>query len=452
MDPRSKSHAETAPAVSTQHVVSRLPDLAIQWVWPGTAQTQFAKEPRSVGRDRTCDTQLDGNETSRKHAELRIEGPLFTIHDLGSRNGVFVNGAKVQRLALKQGDVVRLGEWLGVVVLCDLSSDFSFRDIGVNWYGSRKLALAVEPARRVAVSDLPIVIEGETGTGKEGLARAVHEWSGRKGQFVGVNCATIQPDLAEAALFGHSKGAFTGADRRAIGFFRAANGGTLLLDEVSELPLQVQAKLLRALEQHEVVPVGETEPVRVDVRILAAMQGPLQAAVQDKRFRADLMARLDGLTVRLPPLRERREDVVPLLMAFLREHSNGKPPATDHRMLEQLMLYDWPLNVRELAHLARRFLALHAAEPLLRRSFLPARMLQNEAVPSSMGQREGKPARAATQDEQAFEQLVEALRTHAGNVARAAASLGISRSRAYRLLDARPGFEISDLRDRNSDS
>jgi two-component system response regulator FlrC len=423
--------------------------LAIQWVSPGSAITRFAKTPRSIGRDSACDTQLDGNETSRKHAELRIEGPLFTIHDLGSRNGVFVNGAKVQRLALKQGDVVRLGEWLGVVVLFDSEGDFSFKDIGTHWYGSRKLVLAVEPARRVAHTDLPIVIEGETGTGKEGLARAVHEWSGRKGPFVGVNCATIQPELAEAALFGHTKGAFTGADRRANGFFRAAHGGTLLLDEVTELPLQVQAKLLRVLEQHEVVPVGETEPIKVDVRILAAMQGTLQSAVHEKRFRADLMARLDGLTVTLPPLRERREDIVPLLMALLREQSDTKPPTADHRMLEHLMLYDWPLNVRELAHLTRRFVAMHPTEPVLRRSCLPPRMLQAERVPSSVARSESKPPRAATQDEQAFDELVEALRTHAGNVARAAASLGISRSRAYRLLDARPEFEISDLRDRS---
>ncbi len=228
-----------------------------------------------------------------------------------------------------------------------------------------------------------------------------------------------------------------------MGYFRAANGGTLLLDEIVELPLGVQAKLLRALEEQEVVPVGETDPIRVDARILAATQEPLRRAAAEGRFRTDLMARLEGLTLVLPPLRERREDIVPLLLMFLREMSGGNPPNVDHKFVEQLLLYDWPMNVRELSHLARQLLALHSGQGTLSRSLLPARIRHASKLPQEAGQ---PPARHPTQDEQAFENLVSALRANAGNVARAAATLGISRARAYRLLEARPDFEVSNLR------
>jgi two-component system response regulator FlrC len=365
------------------------------------------------------------------------------IRDLASRNGVFVNGSKVSQAGLNPQDVIRLGDWVGVVVPFEAWVDSTFRSITPGWYGSNKLFEAVEPARRVAETDLPVTIEGETGTGKEGLARAIHAWSGRNGNFVAVNCATIQPELAEATLFGHRKGAFTGADRAAVGYFRAAAGGTLLLDEIVELPLAVQAKLLRALEEKEVVPVGETDPVKVDVRVVAATQESLRNAARERGFRADLMARLEGLTITLPPLRDRREDVAPLLLTFLREMTGGNSPKVDSRLIEQILLYDWPLNVRELAHLARQLLALHSAAPTLRRSLLPARIRGAGKLPDEPGP---APTRTATQDEQAFEKLVAALRANSGNIARAAAALSISRARAYRLLDARPDFEVAALR------
>jgi transcriptional regulator with AAA-type ATPase domain len=440
---RSFSGLNTEPANSTGHVVTGSGGIAIRWVFPDAEITQFAATAKVLGREKACDTPLLGLETSRQHAEVWLDGPVPMIRDLGSRNGVFVNGHKVSQAGLNFQDVVRLGDWVGVIVPLDEEVDVTFRSITPGWYGSNKLIQAVDPARRVAKTDLPITIEGETGTGKEGLARAIHTWSERNGSFVGVNCATIQPELAEATLFGHRKGAFTGADRAAIGYFRAANGGTLLLDEIVELPQVVQAKLLRALEEKEVVPVGETDPVSIDVRVLAATQEPLRQAACERRFRADLMARLEGLTVVLPPLRGRREDVAPLLLTFLREMSGGNLPKVDHRLIEQVLLYDWPLNVRELAHLARQLLALHSAEPTLRRSLLPPRIREAGKLPEEPGQ---TPTRSATQDEEAFEKLVSALRANAGNVARAAAALGISRARAYRLLDARPDFEVASLR------
>jgi len=440
---QSYSGLSTEPAVSTGHRSTRVNDIAIQWVFPGSAITRLTKEPKVLGRDSANDTPLIGRETSRRHAEVWMDGPLPMIRDLESRNGVFVNKSKVQQSALKFQDVVRLGEWLGIVVPYDPEGDTSFRSIASGWYGGAQLAHAVEPAQRVATTDIPVTIQGETGTGKEGLARAIHEWSRRPGNFVGVNCATIQPELAESALFGHRKGAFTGADRAAVGYFRAADCGTLLLDEVVDLPFTVQAKLLRVLEEGEVVPIGETEPVKVDVRVIAATQEPLDQAVSERRFRADLMARLDGLTVILPPLRERKEDIAPLFLTVLREKNGGQSPNMDHKLVEQILFYDWPLNVRELAHLARRLLALHGQETILKRSFLPLRMLEQNQINEEPNQ---KVARSATQDEEAFENLVSALRANGGNVTRAAAALGISRARAYRLLDARPEFEVANIR------
>jgi DNA-binding NtrC family response regulator len=252
--------------------------------------------------------------------------------------------------------------------------------------------------------------------------------------------------MAEGELFGYRKGAFTGADRASDGFFRAADGGTLFLDEILELPAAVQPKLLRALEQGEVQPLGEARPVAIDVRVVCATQEPLTQAVAEKRFRADLLARLDGLTLKLPPLRERREDIAPLFLRLLHDLSRGKPPAVDPKLIESLLLYDWPLNVRELVLLIRRVLATQATEPMLKRAMLPERMM-GAAAPTASPRAPALPAgRAPTADDAAFDQLLVALRGSHGNVSQAAVALGISRARAYRLLEARPEFDVRSLR------
>ncbi|HZL18447.1 MAG TPA: sigma-54-dependent Fis family transcriptional regulator [Polyangia bacterium] len=209
-----------------------------------------------VGRDESCDTVLLGTEISRGHAEFWVDGPVLAVRDLESLNGVFVNGVRRADAPLLPGDVVRCGEWVGVVV-ADQGADL-FGEIAPGWFGGSAFRAAVEPARRVAV-DLPIIVQGETGTGKEGAARAFHAWSDRTGPFVAVNCAALPAQLAEAELFGYRKGAFTGADGASPGLFRAANGGTLFLDEVLDLPSAIQPKLLRVLEQREVLPLGETK-------------------------------------------------------------------------------------------------------------------------------------------------------------------------------------------------
>jgi DNA-binding NtrC family response regulator len=441
----------TSPSQSTGIGPSNGRATELLWVFPQRMTMTLARRS-VVGRDDTCDAVLAGTEVSRRHAEFRIDGPIVAVRDLDSRNGVFVNGARVVDVPLAAGDVVRCGEWIGVVVSDAVSAPFA--EIGPGWYGSAALAAAVEPARRLAV-DLPIIVQGETGTGKEGTARAIHAWSGRRGPFVAVNCAALPGELAEAELFGYRKGAFTGADQMSPGLFRAAEGGSIFLDEILELPLAIQPKLLRVLEERKVRALGETRDNAIDVRVIAATQEPLGEAVAARRFRADLHARLDGLTVVLPPLRTRREDVAPLFLEFLRQHAAGQPPAIEAKLIEALCLYDWPLNVRELVLLARRLLGLHGNESTLRKAHLPHRILgrgvsaaegpevAERAARSSGGD---KRPRRATDDRADFEALTDALRRADGSVAKAAALIGISRPRAYRLIAAHPGFSLEEVR------
>ena len=403
-----------------------------------------------VGRDDSCDAVLRGTEISRRHAEFRVDGPVVAVRDLESHNGVFVNGQHRDDAPIDLGDVLRCGEWIGVVT-CEEDGSAGFGEIAPGWYGGATLSAALEPARHIP-EDLPIIVEGETGTGKEGMARALHGWSRRKGPMVAVNCAALPSELAEAELFGHRKGAFTGAETNSPGLFRAAEGGSLFLDEILELPLALQAKLLRVIEDRRVRPLGETRDVPIDVRIIAATQEPLADAVAERRFRADLHARLDGLTLVLPPLRERREDVAPLFLEFLRRHAGGRALEIEAKLIEALCLYDWPLNVRELLLLARRLLGVHGRGGALKKAHLPERLLTRAAPETSAGEASGadrarRPWRK-TDDEGELDALIAALRDHRGSVAKAAAAIGVNRSRAYRLLAANPELSLDGVREK----
>jgi len=402
-----------------------------------------------IGRDSSCETVLAGQEISRRHAEFRVNGPLIAINDLGSRNGVHINATRRDAAPLTKGDGLRCGESVGIVTD---QAPGEFTEITPGWFGGPTLLTAIEPARR-ASADLPLVIQGETGTGKEGMARAIHAWSQRPGAFIAVNCATLPLHLAESELFGYKKGAFTGADRASAGLFRAAHAGTLFLDEVQELPATIQPKLLRVLEQHEVLPIGETKPVPIDARVVVATQEALGKAVAEGRFRADLHARLDGLTVVMPPLRMRRTDIVPLFLWQLRQHSYATLPTVEASLIESLCLYDWPLNVRELVHLVRRLVSVNAHEPVLSRRHLPEQFLGSRSDPdpvsSGISNRPSEPVprdRRPASDEGDFNALVNALGKHGGSVTRAATAIGISRPRAYRLLSAHPEFSLQDSR------
>ena len=207
---------KTQPSDKTDHSSASSSATIVRWVFPASHVT-YPVRPQVVGRDDTCDTVLTGNEISRQHAEFRADGSKVVVKDLESTNGVFVNGVSQTEARLELGDVVRCGEWLGVVV-SEREGAKGFAAIAPGWYGGAKLAELTAPAQRVAEATLgdrkptAIVVQGKTGTGKEGIARAVHLWSGRTGKFVGINCAALPENLAEAELFGHRKGAFSGAD------------------------------------------------------------------------------------------------------------------------------------------------------------------------------------------------------------------------------------------------
>ena len=443
----------TVPAASTSTPATLPRCLAVEWLLPEPGRPPLAlTEPRlTLGRDEDCDVVLGGDEASRRHAELVCDGPLCVLRDLGSTNGTHLNGQRVTEAPLAPGNVIRVGAALGVVVAWseqDADVGASFGELAPGLCGGRRLAAAVREAELAAATDLPVIVQGETGTGKECVARAIHAWSRRRGDFVALNCAALPESLAEAELFGYRKGAFTGADRASPGLFRAAHEGTLLLDEVIDLPLELQSKLLRVLEQSEVVPLGESRPVPVDVRMVVAAQEPLAAAVSQKRFRADLYARLNGLEVLLPPLRERVEDVGGLLLHFLNDLSGGQAPRVGAKLLERLCLHDFPFNVRELQLLARRLLVLHGHEPELRRSHLPP-ALKNDAGTRRRSESEKGPApvvEPADRDEHDLTRLAEALREHGGHVTRAAAAAGISRQRAYRLMRGLQRIDLDEMR------
>ena len=216
-------------------------------------------------------------------------------------------------------------------------------------------------AERLAASEIPVLINGPTGTGKEVLSRFIHDRSPRaSGPFVAINCAAMPEAMLEAMLFGHQKGAFTGAAGSSEGFFRAADGGTLLFDEIAEMPLVLQAKLLRALQEGEVVPIGATKPIKIDVRIIACANRDLPLEVQEGRFRADLFYRLNVFPLALKPLRERDEDIAPLAFSLLLRHApQGVPaPWINDAALAMLRHHAWPGNVRELENVVRRALLL----------------------------------------------------------------------------------------------
>jgi len=248
----------------------------------------------------------------------------------------------------------------------ELRSEHNFDEIVGN---SPALLSALHAVEQVAPTDATVLIYGETGTGKELVARAIHSRSGRNGRaLVSVNCSAISAGLVESELFGHMKGAFTGALERRIGRFELAHGGTIFLDEIGELSLETQVKLLRVLQEHEFEPVGSSHPLRVDVRVIAATNRNLREAIQAGHFRSDLFYRLNVVSVELPPLRERRSDI-PQLVAFcvtrFSKRFGKKIDGVSRESMENLVNYPWPGNIRELQNVIERAIVL-AVDPTLR--------------------------------------------------------------------------------------
>jgi two-component system response regulator HydG len=297
---------------------------------------------------------------------------------------------------------------------------------------------------RIAPSDVPILIEGESGTGKDLIARAAHALSHRAaGPYVALNMSAIPENLAEAELFGHEKGAFTGAEQARAGFFAEAEGGTLFLDEVGLLPPALQPKLLRVLQDGEYIPVGSRKPQRANVRVLAATNEDLARNVRAGKFREDLWFRLRVVPVRLPPLRERLEDVPALVEHFVRKHALrlSRPPlALDPDALRAFLDYPWPGNIRELEHAVERALLLARGE-VIARGDLPPEIASPSQENGSSG--EGRYRRARDAWERKF--FEDLLREAGGSVARAAELAGIHRSTLYEKL-TRMGLVEKDER------
>lgn len=298
--------------------------------------------------------------------------------------------------------------------------------------GEPASAALLDFAARIAASDASVLLLGETGAGKEGVARFIHACSPRAGMtFTAVNCAALPETMLEAILFGHRKGSFTGAVGDGEGLFGAADGGTLLLDEIAEVPLALQAKLLRTLQEREILPVGATRPEPIDVRVIASANRDLAAEVAAGRFRADLYWRLNVLPVTLPPLRARRLDIRAIAAALLIRHCPaGAPvPFPTGAALDRLMLHDWPGNARELENVLQRALLLRAGERI------EARDLSIDAAPMS-----AVPVRSLVEASRSAEASLirAALDESEGHRLRAAQRLGISeRTLRYRLAEMR---------------
>ena len=286
---------------------------------------------------------------------------------------------------------------------------------------SASLRGLVERACQVAKSDADVLIMAESGTGKELLAQFIHRTSARRDHpFVAVNCAAFPETLLESELFGHVRGAFTGAVASRPGKFELASGGTLLLDEISEMPFSLQPKLLRVLQEREVDRLGDTRPLRVDVRVIATTNRNLPSLVEEGRFRADLFYRLDVVPLTLPPLRERREDIPELVEHFVHKYAPPRAVRLTEELLRRLMEYDWPGNVRELENFVRRIVVL-SRNPVAGLEVLEGKeVAENKTMPSRL------PAQGVTLRDMERQLLERTLETTGGNRTRAAEILGVS--------------------------
>jgi DNA-binding NtrC family response regulator len=435
--------ADTDDSTLTDEAGAELDRLAsrLELVWFAPRRQTLpltGERPLSCGRDASCDVQLQASSSSREHAHIEKDGPIWIVRDLGSKNGVWVDGQRVERALLEAGTVLRVGDGVAVVAPEAGEAAGELSELAPGLWGGVKMAAVAKQARLAARSSLHVVLEAESGAGKECFAKAIYAWSEQSGALVALNCAALPPNLAEAELFGYVRGAFTGADRTHDGYFRAAADGTLFLDELLELPLGLQAKLLRAVEERAVTPLGGTRPLAANVRIIAASQQSLRQASEAGRLRPDLLARLNGVTIEIPPLRQRREDIFPLFQHFLRRAGVAGSVHLSAPALEALCVYDWPLNVRELEAVAQRFCILHPGE----------QSLDAKQVAGLIGRPLSELGRTAPKaaDDSIWKRLVAALASEHGNVLRAAERLGISRARAYRLLAQHPDFDVDSVR------
>jgi DNA-binding NtrC family response regulator len=426
---------------------------ALPAAWP------LGQRPVMLGRDDGADLCLPVSAVSRRHAEVRREGARFFVRDLGSRNGTLVNGHPVSEAEIEPLDELRVGDAI-LKLVAEGAEDYArYRIDGVMIGAEKRRARhpsalvggflideIVEELERIAAASLNVLLLGASGTGKEVVASELHRLSGRPGRFAAVNCAAIPANLLESELFGYKRGAFSGADRDKPGLILAADHGTLLLDEIGDMPLEAQAKLLRVLQVREVLPVGATAPEPVDVRVVCATHRDLGRLQREGKFREDLFARLNEYKVALPPLYERKEDVFALVTSFLARL--GRPDLKPtFPFMTALINYDWPYNVRELEACIKRSVAL-ADGPVLLPEHLP------EPVMEAM---EGYGQRATLADDARLRQapqvqgapseaeLRSLLEAHRGNIAAVGRQLGKARMQIHRWMK-RYEIEIEEYR------
>jgi two-component system, NtrC family, response regulator GlrR len=404
-------------------------------VWESTA------DRCSIGSHPSNDLVIDDPTVSRFHCEIRSEVRGPRVRDLESKNGTIVDGVDVLEGYLRPGSILRLGH---TSVRFDPSTQqnrmplSSLTQFGSLVGTSLPMRTAFSLLERAAPSDATVLLEGETGTGKEGAAEAIHQASSRRDRpFLVVDCGAIPANLLESELFGHEKGSFTGAHERRIGAFEEASGGTIFLDEVGEMPPDLQPKLLRVLERREVKRVGANKPIAIDVRVIAATNRDLRADVNAGRFRADLYFRLAVVKIPLPPLRDRPEDLPYLLSALLTRLGADPMAALNLRtndFIESLKRAAWPGNVRELRNYIERCLVFQEPLPLGDSPSTPP-ALSTSRPPSAIDSRisYAEARRLALAD---FEKqyLTDLLARHQGRVSQAARDAGIDRVYLHRLL------------------
>jgi two-component system response regulator GlrR len=424
------------------------PDLArlFRLVTVKGRETGRAFVPRSdcvvIGSHPSADVVLKDPAVSRFHCEITVGERPF-VRDLGSRNGTVVNGVAVAQAPLSHGAVLTVG---GTQLRFERTADADDAGIALserNRFGrmvgrSAAMRAVFALCEQAAASESTVLIEGETGTGKEATAESIHKESARKdGPFIIVDCGAIPPQLLESELFGHERGAFTGAVSARRGAFQAASGGSIFLDEIGELALDLQPKILRVLERREVKPVGSNHYAPVDVRVIAATNRNLREEVTARRFRSDLYYRIAVLRVRLPPLRERHEDLGPLLEHLLQTlGAADRPEAAALRteaFLTEISRHAWPGNVRELRNYVERCLAMREQPP-------PQEELDPTAPVNDLGSatvdisQPIKSAREAWVNDFERRYLTELLKHHRDNVTLAARAAGVDRIHFYRLL------------------
>ncbi|MCW5808623.1 MAG: sigma 54-dependent Fis family transcriptional regulator [Deltaproteobacteria bacterium] len=395
-----------------------------------------------IGTERTCDVVLADTFVSRRHCSVTPHAQGFAITDLGSRNGTIIDGVAIHKVVAPPGVAIRIGKTLVQLMPADEAVDIppSAADrFGALYGASHVMRQVFGLLERAARSTAPILFLGESGTGKELMARGIHDASPRKdGPFVVFDCGASTETLIESDLFGHTKGAFTGAAGDRQGAFAAAHGGTLFLDEIGDLPVALQPKLLRMLEAGEVVPLGGRKSERYDVRIVAATHRDVFGEVARGGFRGDLYYRLAVVEVHVPPLRQRTGDLPQLIRMFLeRAGAPQLASGVGGPALEKLQRYHWPGNVRELRNVITRAVALAGPDDDFQS--IPFVLRPTVAAPDDLGPikadrpfHEAKDALVARFER---EYLTDLVQRAGGNLSQAARDAGLERKFLYKVLE-----------------